>query len=150
HDRRRHRKRRLDTGLGGRALTLLLDTHILLWWLVDGHLSDAQTSAIERSLAASEPLGVAAISLWEIAKLAERGRIRLTQTIDAGLEQIEQHPSIEVLPMTGGVVAESTRLGAKMPTDPADQLIVATARVHGLRLVTADTRIRDAGGVSVV
>lgn len=117
---------------------------------MDGHLADAQKSAIERSLAAGQPLGVAAVSLWEIAKLAERGRIRLTQTIDTVLEQIEQHPSIEIVPITGRVAAESTRLGAKMPTDPADQLIVATARVHGLRLVTADTRIRDAGGVSVV
>jgi PIN domain nuclease of toxin-antitoxin system len=136
--------------LGGRSLTLLLDTHILLWWLVDGHLSDVQKAAMERSIIADRPLGVSAISLWEVAKLAERGRLRLTQSVDTILEEIEQHPSVEILPITGRIAAESTRLGPKMPTDPADQLIVATARIHGLRLVTADTRIRDAGGVSVI
>jgi PIN domain nuclease of toxin-antitoxin system len=136
--------------VGGVALTLLVDTHILLWWLTDGHLSTAQASALERAVAGGEPVAIAAITLWEIAKLAERGRIRLTQTIDGVLDQIEQHPSIEVLPLTARVALESTRLGARMSSDPADQLIVATARVHGLRLVTADTHIRESGCVSIV
>jgi PIN domain nuclease of toxin-antitoxin system len=55
-----------------------------------------------------------------------------------------------VLALDGRIAAESARLGPKMPTDPADQLIVASARVHGLRLLTADARIRDSGVVSVI
>jgi PIN domain nuclease of toxin-antitoxin system len=137
--------------VGGGPLTLLLDTHVLLWWISDGgRLSRAQSAALDRAAAAGAPLGVASITLWEIAKLAERRRIRVTQTIDAMLEQLEEHPSIEVLPLTARIAVESTRLGVRMCTDPADQLIVATARVHGLRLVTADGRIRESGVVSVV
>jgi PIN domain nuclease of toxin-antitoxin system len=136
--------------VGGVALTLLLDTHILLWWLVDGHLSIAQAAALERAIGAGEPVAIAAITLWESAKLAERGRIKLTKTIDAVLEELEAHPSLEILPLTSRIALESTRLGPRMSSDPADQIIVATARVHGLRLVTADTHIRESGCVSIV
>jgi len=129
----------------------LLDTHVLLWWLADtGRLSPVQTRALERAEATKEPLGVAAITLWEIAKLADRGRIRFDQTVDVVLEEIEQHPALSVLPLEARVALESTRLGDRVPSDPADQLIVATARVHALRLVTADERIRRSGTVSVI
>ena len=132
-------------------MRLLLDTHILLWWLEDApRLSDAQTQALERAEAEGEPLAVAAISLWEIAKLAEIGRIRPSRTVDAVLEEIEQHPSIDLVPLNGRIALESTRLSDRLPKDPADQLIIATARVHGLRLVTADQRIRESHVVSVI
>lgn len=132
-------------------MRLLLDTHVLLWWLEDApRLSEPQTRALERAEADGEALAVAAISLWEIAKLAEIGRIRPSRTIDAVLDQIEQHPAIEVVPLNARVALESTRLSDRLPKDPADQLIIATARVHGLRLVTADQRIRDSHVVSVV
>ena len=137
--------------MGGGSLTLLLDTHALLWWLTDGgRLARVQRAAIERADASGEPIAIAAITFWEIAKLVERGRLKLTQTVDVLLEAIEEHPSVEVLPLTSRIAVESTRLGRHMTTDPADQLIVATARVHGLRLVTADERIRRAAPVSIV
>jgi PIN domain nuclease of toxin-antitoxin system len=55
-----------------------------------------------------------------------------------------------VLPITAAVAAESARLGRDFPKDPADRIIVATARCHGLRLVTADEHIRRWGKVPVV
>ena len=113
-------------------------------------LSDVQTRALERAEADGDPLSVAAITLWEIAKLAEIGRIRPSRTIDAVLEEIEAHPAIAVVPLSARVALESTRLSDRLPKDPADQLIIATARVHGLRLVTADQRIRDSHAVSVI
>lgn len=132
-------------------MTLLLDTHVLLWWVTTPErLSPAQARALDRAEATGEPVGLAAISLWEIAKLVERGRLRPTQSVDTVLEEIERHPGLRVLPLTARIAIESTRLGPSVPTDPADQLIVATARVHALRLVTADERLRRAGAVPIV
>ncbi len=95
-------------------------------------------------------LGVAAITLWEIAELCERGRLVLSTTLDALFEHIGDSARLTVIPLDGRVALESTRLGPNFHRDPADQLIAATARVHGLRLVTADLRIRSSGVVPVI
>jgi PIN domain nuclease of toxin-antitoxin system len=137
--------------MGGRDVKLLLDTHVIVWWLAgEEALSRDQTEAMETSVAAGDRLGLSAISLWEIAKLVERGRLRLRCAPDAFFARIDGDPSILVIPLTSGVASESTRLGPSFPKDPADQIIAATARVHGLRLVTADSRIRACGAVSIV
>jgi PIN domain nuclease of toxin-antitoxin system len=132
-------------------LKLLLDTHVVVWWYSDdAALPAAWAKLLTEAESRGERMGVAAISLWEIAMLADRGRLRLTTAVDAMLEEIESHPSLAVLPLTARIAAESLRLGSAFPRDPADRLIAATARSHGLRLVTADARIRDSGVVAVV
>jgi len=141
--------------VGGGALRLLLDTHILLWWLdapggPTARLTAAQARALDLSREIHEPLGVAAITLWEIAKAVERGRVRFDQELDVVLRGIEQHPLLRMLRLDAYVARESTLLGATLRGDPADQLIVATARVHGLRLVTSDERIRRSDTVPVI
>lgn len=137
--------------MGGDSLTLLLDTHIVLWWLGEfDRLSAAQVRTLKQADADGERIGVAAVTLWEIAKLVERGRIQLTQPVDIILDAIEQHPAMELLPLTARVALESTRLGDRVPSDPTDQLIIATARVHALRLMTSDDRIRKSGVVPVI
>jgi PIN domain nuclease of toxin-antitoxin system len=61
-------------------MRILLDTHALLWWLADERrLSQAQREAIESSMRSGERLGLSAICFWEIAKLLERGRLRLPE-----------------------------------------------------------------------
>jgi PIN domain nuclease of toxin-antitoxin system len=137
--------------VGGEPLTLLLDTHVLLWWLLDnGQLSAAQTQALERAEASGDRVALASISLWEVAKLIERGRIELRQAPDGLFEDIEAHPRIALLPLTGRIALESTRLGQTFHKDPVDQILTATARVHGLHLVTADERIRQSRVVPVI
>jgi PIN domain nuclease of toxin-antitoxin system len=132
-------------------MRLLLDTHVLLWWLTDdARLSPGHAQALTSALATGERLGLSAISFWEIAKLVEHGKLRLLRSIDQLFDELENHPQIALLPLSARVCLESTRLGPRFPRDPADQLIVATARVHGLRLVTADQRIEQSGTVSVV
>lgn len=132
-------------------MRLLLDTHVLLWWLLDeGPLSPEQLEALEHAESAGEQLGLAAISLWEAAKLHQLGRIDLRGSVDVFFRQLEAHRGLVVYPLTPQIALESTRLGDRFPRDPADQLIAATARVHGLSLVTADRRIRTASVVSVV
>ncbi len=132
-------------------MRVLLDTHILLWWLADGRrLSRAQRETLERALGAGERLGVSIICFWEIAKLLERGRIELPRSVDQLFVDLETHPELDVYPLTPRIALESTRLGPRFHPDPADQIIAATARVHGLRLVTADDRIRRSGAVATV
>lgn len=129
----------------------LLDTHVLVWWYVDDPaLPPEFRRTLERLESVGQSAAVSAISLWEIAKLAERGRIALTVALDELLEQIELDPLFQVLPITGRIAAESTRLGPAFPRDPADQLIAATARCHGLKLMTADEQIRSSNVVALV
>jgi PIN domain nuclease of toxin-antitoxin system len=131
-------------------MKLLADTHVVVWWLLeDARLSRRHRSLLARHEADGADVGVCAISLWEIAKLAERGRLELVQSLDESLSAIEASPLFTVLPLTARIVAESTRLGPAFPTDPADQLIAAAARCHGLALLTADERIRGSGAVAI-
>src|SRR5437867_2778193 len=132
-------------------MQLLLDTHALLWWMADEErLTRHQREALERAEQSEERFGVSAITFWEMAKLLERGRLHLPRAVDPLFHDLETHPQIELYPLTPRIALESTRLGPKFHTDPADQIIAATARVHGLRLVTADQRIRKSGVVAVV
>jgi PIN domain nuclease of toxin-antitoxin system len=132
-------------------VNLLLDTHVLLWALLGGEeLSAAQREHLERAEKAGEVLALAAITLWEIAMLAARGRLTMRGSVDVLLSEIENHPRFEVLPITARIALESTRLGPSFHRDPADQLIAATCRVHGLTLLTADERIRASAVVAVL
>jgi PIN domain nuclease of toxin-antitoxin system len=131
-------------------MKVIADTHVALWWYLDAPGMPAQFMGhLEACEGTAEPVGVSAISLWEIAKLAELGRIRLRTSVDELLTQIDEDPLFEVIPLSGQIAAESTRLGASFHRDLADQLIAATARCLGLRLMTADERIRDSGVVAL-
>jgi PIN domain nuclease of toxin-antitoxin system len=128
----------------------LLDTHVVIWWLNDDRkLPKTHVKLLERSERSGSTMGISAISLWEIAKLVERGRLDLTQSVDESLELLETSALVTILPLTARVAVESTRLGGRFHADPIDQLIVATARCHGLTLLTVDERIIESGVVAV-
>jgi PIN domain nuclease of toxin-antitoxin system len=123
----------------------LLDTHAWLW----GVLGDARLGSRARRAIASagEPakVGLAAISLKEAAWLLAHGRIDLSEPAaswPAWLREAATAPGLEVLPLTVEVAIGSEQLPESFPKDPADRLIVATARLHGLTLVTADDALR--------
>jgi PIN domain nuclease of toxin-antitoxin system len=130
-------------------MKLLLDTHILLWWFLDApELPPSFATTLDRLEREGTPLFVAAISLWEIAKLASLKRISLSISLDEWFSSLESDPLLEILPLTGAVALESTRLGESFHKDPADQIIAATARCHGLKLMTVDGRILESGAVA--
>jgi len=110
---------------------LNLDTHILL-----GALADELTRR-ERELLAREPWGIAAIVLWEIGKLAERGRIAVD--LD-DRDFIRTLARVHVWPPTLDACRAIRTLDFR--GDPVDELIAATSVVHRLPLVTRDARIR--------
>jgi PIN domain nuclease of toxin-antitoxin system len=125
----------------------LIDTHVLVEWFAAGaHLARGHRRAISRA-SASSPLLVSDVSLWEVAVLAELGRIRLALPLRDWLEQATAPPLVRRCPITPAVAAETTCLPAGFPRDPADRIIVATARVHGAVLLTRDARIVESGAV---
>ena len=129
----------------------LVDTHILVWWRQDfKRLSRAQAQLLTHLEEADPVVGLSAISLRELAKMIQQRRIEVETHLDAWLENVAAHPLLTILPITPIIAAESVRLGADFHRDPADQIIVATARCHDLTLITADERIRRWGKVRVV
>ena len=126
---------------------IVLDTHAFLWWAGE---SKRLSSAARRAISASKRRGVPAICLWELAMLVERGRLELNREVGDWLSDAVALDGIEVLPITAEIAVRSTRLSATFHRDPADQLIVATAVVHGAALVTRDERLRDFAGVRTV
>lgn len=133
-------------------MKFILDTHILVWWLHNdaARLSKAQSRTLVDLEQTGEPAAVSAISLWELAMLRERGRLGTTKPLDELIEDVESHPLLKIVALTGIIAVESVRLGDDFHRDPADQIIVATARCHDLALITSDERIRRWGKVRVV
>ncbi len=128
----------------------LLDTHVAVWWLTDDRkLPKDHARLIERAERTRTLIGVSAMSLWEIAKLAALGPLDAIENVNDFLEQLELDRRFTILPLTAKIAVESTLLGARFPNDPGDQIIAATARCHGLTLLTADQRIIDSGVVAV-
>ena len=119
---------------------ILLDTHVWIWWVHgDPRLSPAQIQAIDEY--ASAGLGISIISCWEVAKLVEYGRLSLPLEVGNWFQQALSYPGIELFELTPRIVVESTQLPRPFHKDPADQLIVATSRVHGFPLWTVDDQI---------
>jgi PIN domain nuclease of toxin-antitoxin system len=123
----------------------LLDTHVLLWWFESkSRLPKRHRRALSRA-SPENPLLVAEISLWEIATLYELGRIRLAIPLREWLERATAPPLVERLGLTPAVAAEVAALPKSFHRDPADRIIISTARVHGATVLTCDRRILDAG-----
>ncbi len=119
---------------------IILDTHIWIWWVAGSTQLPADCQALLQAEAANG-LGVCAISCWEVAKLVELGKLQLTRPVDQWLAQAVQ-PPIQLLPLTPEVAVTSTQLPGTFHRDPADQMIVATARLYHCPLVTLDRLIR--------
>ena len=128
----------------------LLDTHILLGWMMpDGKLSREQRRVLEEADRRAEPLSISAMSCLEIAFLVRDGRLKLRISLVSFFDELQSHPSLQVLPLSCDVALEAASFADGL-RDPADCVIVATARIHHLRLITSDQRIIESRLVPVV
>jgi len=120
----------------------LLDTHVFLW-LIDGNKRFKQIQEFNTIIKAAEKSGlrVSVISLWEIAMLEAKGRLKFTVDIFDWIDQALAAPGIVCEPITPHVAIASTRLPGNFHGDPADRIIVATARRLQCPLITADREI---------
>jgi PIN domain nuclease of toxin-antitoxin system len=120
---------------------ILLDTHIWVWWAHgDQHLPSDYAELLQQH--ENEGLAVSVISCWEIAKLVEYNRLTLPCQITDWFAQALAYPNIELLSLTQQIAIESTQLPQPFHRDPAEQLIVATARLYDCPLMTLDSKIR--------
>jgi PIN domain nuclease of toxin-antitoxin system len=126
---------------------LLLDTHVVLRALTNPKkLSREQRRYLQAVLGRTEPVALSAISLLEIAVL---GNERVKGDPHKIVEELQENPVFQILPLTFEIASEVISLGGIL-RDPADRAIVATARVHQLRLVTSDQRIIESKLVPVI
>jgi PIN domain nuclease of toxin-antitoxin system len=127
----------------------LLDTHAWVWWIC----GDSRLTAREREVLDSLPPSLrpvlAEISLWEVAMLVERGRLELNMDLERWLAVASSPATVELARVTSAVAAEVARLPSRFHRDAADRLIVATARVRKLRVLTRDRMITKARVVSL-
>jgi PIN domain nuclease of toxin-antitoxin system len=128
-------------------MTHLLDTHAWIQQAIGDTLPILAAETMRRE---ARELAIADISIWEAAKLVELGHLELSVSLREFFE-LAITPELKVLPITAEIAQKVTTLQTDgFHKDPADQLIVATALVHGLRLISNDTQIRQWGGVPML
>jgi PIN domain nuclease of toxin-antitoxin system len=128
---------------------IILDTHIWVWWAAEsGNLSEEYQNVIESQR--NDGIGVSAISCWEISKLVEYDRLELTLDLSDWMRAALDIPGVQLIDLSPPVAIESTQLPGDFHSDPADQIIVATARMHDAELVTVDQKIQDYAHVPVL
>jgi PIN domain nuclease of toxin-antitoxin system len=129
---------------------ILLDTHVLVWWLSESpELSIAAKRAIRRYSGPGE-IAVSAISVLEIATAARRGRLQFTVPVEQWLSDMRCIPQLRLEPVSADIAALAGSLADPMHGDPADRVIIATAIVLGVSLVTADERLRSLPSVTTI
>ena len=129
---------------------ILLDTHVAIWWLAEpSNLSSAAKRAIR---AHSTPGGIAVstISVLEIATAVRRGRLQFSGPFEQWLSDMCCIPELRLEPVSVEIAALAGSLSDPMHGDPADRLIVATASILGVPLVTADERLRSLSTLATI
>lgn len=127
----------------------VLDTHVWIW-VIEGDrtaLSALAIEAIEKA-AGGGAVRVSAISVWEVAMLEAKGRISLSLPVEDWVQGALHAPGVRLLPLSPEIAIESTRLPGSPHGDPADRILMASARHLGGQLATCDRDILDysAGG----
>jgi PIN domain nuclease of toxin-antitoxin system len=117
---------------------LLLDTHALVWLMFGNKRLGPQARTAIREAAFRDDLLVSAITPWEIGVLTSKGRIDLHQETMSWVSAALRLPGLTLAPLEPEIAVASTRLPFEMHGDPADRILVATARRLGAALVTAD------------
>jgi len=138
-----------------RSETLVLDTHVWIWLVTDAPELDAAVAVTIGDAARTGSVLVPAIAAWEVAMLARRGRIALAEPAALWVTRALAAPGLALAPLTPEIAVESCNLpdaadsGAVL-ADPADRMIVATARIMDGRIVTRDRRILAYGAAGHV
>ena len=124
------------------GMPIFLDTHAWVWWVTkDQRLSGKATQAIEHA-ARGEGVSLSVISVWEVAKKVEKGQFVLDRPLRQWMEQALAITGLQLVELTPAILIESCELPQPFHGDPADQMIVASARHHQAALVTKDQKLR--------
>jgi PIN domain nuclease of toxin-antitoxin system len=129
---------------------VLLDTHVLVWLAVEpSRLSAAAVKAIGEA-ANSGGIAIASITLLELATLIVRGRLLPGGPPASALEELVARTGVVVKDITPAIAVLAVQLPEPFPGDPADRVIVATAHVEGIPLITRDAKLRRSVAVQTI
>ena len=123
---------------------LTIDTHIIIWYLEGIKLTEAQINIIDKARS-EKNLYISAISVWEIAMLASKGRIALSIELNEWIGKLLTLPGINLINLTPSVLIESTKLPSYQHNDPADRMIIASVRSINSHLMTHDQNLISYG-----
>jgi PIN domain nuclease of toxin-antitoxin system len=132
---------------------ILLDTHVLIWSLQDAAALGPEARILLDEQILAEGLMISAITVWEIALLAKKSRIVLGMDVMKWIEDTLALPGLVLGALDPPIAVGSVMLPGDFHNDPSDRIIIATARHHSLKLLTADQAILDygaAGHVNVI
>jgi PIN domain nuclease of toxin-antitoxin system len=104
-------------------------------------MSESSLQAIRETQASRGGIYVSAITAWEVATLVRRGRYRLLVSPKSWFDRLLALLGVRLAELTPEVLIDSTELPGMPPVDPADRMIIATARHHGLVLVSRDRKL---------
>jgi PIN domain nuclease of toxin-antitoxin system len=120
---------------------IVLDTHVWVWLVSNPELlSEKAKKKIDGSLK-EKLIFISSISVWEVALLSQKGRLALTVDLDEWVARSELLPFFNFIPVDNEVAMKSVQLPEPLHNDPADRIIIATARNIGATLITKDEKI---------
>jgi PIN domain nuclease of toxin-antitoxin system len=128
----------------------LLDTHVWVWWNMRPEKLSRKVKGLIAAPRKYEEILLSAISVWEFCKLLEKGRIGISCDPRDWLETALAMPKLRLAPLSPVIAYRSTALPQLASTDPADQIIVATAQEENATLLTKDELIRQSGCVPTI
>jgi PIN domain nuclease of toxin-antitoxin system len=118
--------------------TLLLDTHAAVWITEDQPLANGATEALDAAYRAGSTVYVSAITAWEIGMLVSRNRLGLAARPERWFQRLLAIPGVKLADLSPDILIASSFLPGEPPRDPADRIILATARDLGATLITRD------------
>ena len=127
---------------------ILLDTRVWIPWSAGDHERLSATALA--AITAAESVGVSAVSCWETAMLVAKNRLKLSLDVHEWIQKGLQHPKVVPVDLSVETMVLSTRLPGAFHGDPANRMIVATALVRSVPLVTRDSQIRQWGHVKTI
>ena len=123
-------------------MPMLLDTHAWVWWVTEDRRLSRRAKAAIVDAVADQDLWISLISVWEVAKKVEKRQLVLDRPVDQWLDEAMTVHGLGVWEITRPILVHSCELPQPFHGDPADQILVATARRQGAVMVTKDQQIR--------
>ncbi len=120
---------------------IVLDTHVWVWWLSESHSLSHKVQKLLTEAKAKQAIFISSISVWEVAQLATGGRLILTMDYTDWIAQTESLSFINFVPVDNHIALRSVQLPSPLHQDPADRVIMATALILGMPLITKDAKI---------
>ena len=124
---------------------LLLDTCAVIWIAHGDPLREPAASELPEAYERGIPLLVSPITAWEVAMLVAKSRMALALDPALWFERFCDLPGVTLAAMPPSVLVASTTLPGQPPGDPADRILIATARAFGYVVVTRDEKILEYG-----